>query len=287
MLIQLTDVELIYDAHYAMQDPFYLIQLSDCHLFAESTGKLLGLNTEQSLQQVLESIKTDGADGHQPSLFLATGDISQDASERSYQQFAQLMADWRISPLMILPGNHDDRSVMTHVLAEVAPQVWDRPPWRIIGLDTSVSGKVAGHLSQVQLRFLTEALTDEKVANNEIEHCLIFLHHHPVAISCDWLDQIGLQNTQALWQCIEACSKVRGISWGHVHQAHEFTYRGVKLFSAPSTCVQFKPLSRDFSIDETAPGYRWFCLRADGSIESGVHRVTHIKFEVDYSVKGY
>ena len=55
----------------------------------------------------------------------------------------------------------------------------------------------------------------------------------------------------------------------------------------PSTCVQFKPGSEDFAVDDAAPGYRWFDLHADGRIETAVSRVEGVEFEVDFSVKGY
>jgi Icc protein len=55
----------------------------------------------------------------------------------------------------------------------------------------------------------------------------------------------------------------------------------------PSTCVQFKPLSKDFAIDDVAPGYRWLDLYPDGRVETAVSRVDGVKFEVDFSVKGY
>ena len=34
--------------------PLRVVQLSDCHLFADTEGKLLGLNTQFSLDRVLE-----------------------------------------------------------------------------------------------------------------------------------------------------------------------------------------------------------------------------------------
>jgi Icc protein len=55
-----------------------------------------------------------------------------------------------------------------------------------------------------------------------------------------------------------------------VHQNHATERNGVKLFSTPSTCAQFLPMSAGFAIDQRPPGYRWLELNADGTIATEV-----------------
>ena len=86
---------------------------------------------------------------------------------------------------------------------------------------------------------------------------------------------------------VDQFSNVRSIIWGHVHQVFETERNGVQLMSVPSTCVQFLPKSQEFAVDKESPGYRWIELYPNGTIQSGVSRVTGVEFEVDYSVKGY
>ena len=43
--------------------------------------------------------------------------------------------------------------------------------------------------------------------------------------------------------------------------------------STPSTCMQFKPGSKDFALDDLAPGYRRIELFADGRIDTEVLRL--------------
>ena len=50
-----------------------VVQVSDCHLFASTEGKLLGLNTQFSLDRVLELVR---AEQTHMDLILATGDLS-------------------------------------------------------------------------------------------------------------------------------------------------------------------------------------------------------------------
>ena len=83
-------------------DSVLLVQLSDSHLFAETHGTLLGMNTADSLQRVIDLVLAQ-----QPKidLVLATGDLSQDGSLQSYQRFHQLSAQIP-APARWLPGNH-------------------------------------------------------------------------------------------------------------------------------------------------------------------------------------
>src|SRR5690554_7222962 len=66
-----------------------VIQLTDPHLRQDEDGLLLGMNTRRSLSAVLELVQQDG---HDPDLVVATGDISQDGSEESYQSFQEYMS---------------------------------------------------------------------------------------------------------------------------------------------------------------------------------------------------
>lgn len=68
-------------------DSVLLVQLTDSHLFAEAGGKLLGMDTAESLQRVVDLVLDE-----QPriDLMLATGDLSQDGSLASYKRFRQL-----------------------------------------------------------------------------------------------------------------------------------------------------------------------------------------------------
>ncbi len=261
--------------------PIRIVQFSDCHLFAEEEGKLLGLQTAFSLKLVLDLIQHEQKN---VAVYLATGDLSQDNSLRSYQRFAELTATLT-SPLYCLPGNHDEVTPMHTVLESherVSPCVVKLGNWRIVMLNSNIEGAVPGRLKEEQLLFLENALTSETNA-----HILVAVHHNPMPIGSKWLDNQGIQNGEAFLNLIDRHPHVKAIIWGHVHQVHESVRNGVKMLSVPSTCVQFKPNCEDFTVDDAAPGYRWLDLYEDGRIETGVSRVTAVKFEVDYSVKGY
>ncbi|MAR90253.1 MAG: 3',5'-cyclic-AMP phosphodiesterase [Pseudomonadales bacterium] len=262
------------------QPPIRIVQLSDCHLFRTTEGKLLGLNTEHSLSQVMDLIQLEQPDAE---LVLATGDLSQDGSDESYARFHRWMEAFSC-PVYWLPGNHDLTDIMqNHQAAQrMSPCVIDLGPWQVIMLDSTIRGKVPGRFAPAELQFLEQALQAATDC-----HVLIALHHQPVPVGSRWLDQQIVGNAADFFQVVDRFDNVQAIIWGHVHQVFETRRNGVQLMSVPSTCVQFMPQSQDFAVDKANPGYRWLDLFPDGSLDTGVSRVTGVEFVVDYSVKGY
>lgn len=265
---------------FAADSSVLLVQLSDSHLFAEAGGKLLGMDTCDSLCRVIEQMQQEQPD---IDLILATGDLSQDGSQASYERFRSL-TDVLGVPVRWLAGNHDEIPPMQVTCAgtSLLEPVFDVGAWRVTLLDSSIPGAVPGFLADNQLELLERALSEAPE-----RHHLICLHHHPVPIGCKWMEPIGLRNSAALFATLERHPQARAVLWGHVHQEFDQQRGNLRLLASPSTCVQFAPGSEDFQVGNEAPGYRWLRLHADGTLETGVSRVTGISFEVDYSVKGY
>lgn len=263
------------------QRPQRVVQISDCHLFASTDGRLLGLNTEDSLKLVLDRVAREHP---HIDVILATGDLSQDGSTTSYRRFQQHIERFR-TPSYWLQGNHDLTDPMVNTLgghSHLSPCLIEQGDWRIVMLNSSVEHEVPGYFQPSELAFLRSAL--EKTRGH---HTMVCLHHHPLPMGCDWLDTQVVKNAVEFWKVIDDFEHIRAIVWGHVHQESDQLRKGVRLLSVPSTCVQFKPHSKDFAVDDVSPGYRWFDLHADGRIDTTVSRVQGVKFEVDFSVKGY
>lgn len=261
--------------------PHRVVQISDSHLFASTEGRLLGLNTEDSLKLVLDKVAAEqsGID-----VILATGDLSQDGTPAAYARFHQHLSRFQV-PNYWLQGNHDITAPMLSTLggqSHISPCLIEQGQWRIIMLNSSVEHEVPGHFEPEELDYLKRALEQTRDY-----HVMVCLHHHPVPMGCAWLDTQVVRNAESFWSIIDQFPQVRAILWGHVHQESDQMRKGVRLMSVPSTCVQFKPKSSDFAVDDVAPGYRWLDLYDDGRIETAVSRVEGVKFEVDFSVKGY
>lgn len=264
----------------ALSSSILLVQLSDSHLFAEAQGALLGMNTRQSLETVIDLVLAE-----QPNIdfILASGDISQDGSVESYEAFRDLSA--RIAaPVRWFPGNHDELPQMEQVAqqGDLMQPIIDVAQWRVTLLDSAVPGSVPGFLAQSQLELLEKSLSEAPD-----RHHLVSLHHHPVSIGCEWMEPIGLRNAEAFFAVLDRFPRVRAVLWGHVHQEFDQMRNCVRLLASPSTCIQFAPGSLDFKVDTAAPGYRWLRLHDDGRLETGVSRVVGMEFTVDYAGGGY
>ena len=261
-------------------DTAMLVQLSDSHLFAEADGSLLGMNTRDSLQKVIELVRVQ-----QPriDLVLATGDLSQDGTLESYQQFREQTGQLD-APARWIPGNHDEPRIMAEAAVQSAllEPVVDIGNWRVTLLDSAVPGSVPGFLQDEQLQLLAQALSEAPE-----RHHLVCFHHHPVSIGCEWMEPIGLRNPEAFFEVLDRFPQARAVLWGHVHQEIDQLRNNVRLIASPSTCIQFEPGSEDFKVGEQAPGYRWLRLLPDGRLETGVERVTGFDFQPDYGSNGY
>ena len=80
-----------------------LLQITDPHLFKDTSKDLLGINTHESFSQVLKEIQTESFDY---DVVLATGDLVQDSSDEGYLRFVEMVKPLNKS-VFWLPGNHD------------------------------------------------------------------------------------------------------------------------------------------------------------------------------------
>lgn len=241
--------------------PARLLQITDTHLFADASKTLHGVNTRESLQRVLDS----AARQPRPDLVLATGDLVHD-QPAAYPVLAAMLKQLH-APVAAIAGNHDDAEEL-HTIQASGLQVGGvhrLGAWRILLLNTQVSGKVGGHLNQSDLRFLEDGLY---AAGRD--HVLVALHHHPVPLHSPWLDRIALDNPGKLFAVLDRFDNVRVVLWGHVHQEFESRRGDVRLLATPSTCVQFLPRAQKFTLDQKPPGMRWLSLHADGHIETRI-----------------
>jgi Icc protein len=241
-----------------------ILHITDPHLHAHREARMRGVKTDDTLVATLAHAL--GA-GRRPDVILATGDLVQDETRNGYERFRELTASIG-PPVYCLPGNHDSPAVMREVLSAVPFQycgVAQHAGWTLVMLSTFASNDDGGQLAPRELEFLERTLADRQA-----EHCLIAMHHHPVPMGSRWLDGVGLRNADEFLAICDRHSHVRGIVWGHVHQASDRERNGVRLLSTPSTCAQFRPASEDFALDTLPPGYRWIELHADGSINTSV-----------------
>ena len=258
-----------------------LIQITDCHLGPQKSETLLGLDTDESLEDVLRLIQQA-----EPTFdhLLCTGDVASEGHLDCYARYEKIVRRYFSQPLSWLAGNHDDADIMesSQEALGIQGRLVELGNWLVVLLDSSVPGQVYGQLAASELDFLEHVLK-----GHPGKHVIVSLHHQLIPVGCAWLDQYVVRNADALFSLIDAYPNVKIVTWGHVHQEFQSTRRGVQLLSTPSTCVQFKPLCEDFTVDTLMPGYRWFELNNDGSYETGIVRVTGKQYVIDYKSAGY
>jgi Icc protein len=246
----------------------HLLQLTDQHLFGDPARALRGVPTLPALRATLAAASSELASC---DAILATGDLVQDDAG-GYAHFRAEMG--RLGkPVLCLPGNHDDVPAMRAALAHPPFQcggTWDAGNWRLILLDSTIPGETAGRLADTELAFLEQAL-----GAAEGREALVCLHHHPVPMHSRWLDGVGLANGPELLALLRRFPRVRGVVFGHVHQAYDALHDGLRVIATPSTCSQFKPHSTDFAVDEAPPAWRSFTLHADGRLDTQLRWLSH------------
>lgn len=244
---------------------FCLIQISDCHLFADVDRCGYGqINPYQSLIKVL-TLAADIA----PDALLLSGDISNDCTAQSYQHLASLIeaylpgVDWHL-----IPGNHDDTVQMQRLFSAQMtcleqPVVMGR--WMLHGLDSQFQGT----LGKVEVEQL--ARLQDKLKAFPDHHHVVAVHHHPIACN-GWMDKHAWVNSELFLQWLDTQPAIRLVLHGHIHTDLSWS-RGQSLIQAcPSSCWQWT-VDADFGVADDAPGLRCIRLFADGRIASEVHRI--------------
>lgn len=242
-----------------------LVQVSDCHLFADKNKTGYNhVNPYQSLKLLLLKI-TD----LNPDCILVTGDISGDDSEQSYRHFLDLFSQFNlIDKCRVIAGNHDQSSSFNSLfahkdLAKKAPLQLDN--WCLHGLDTRYTATL-GQVSTEDLQHLVSNIH----ANPNHFH-LVACHHHPIETG-SWMDKHNWLNRDLFVNEIQQLCQVKLVVYGHIHaDTHTFLH-GCRYQSCPSSCWQFAN-TPEFSVSKELPGFNLFQLFDDGTFSHSTIRL--------------
>jgi len=245
--------------------PLRIVQITDLHLKTEPS-RLWGADVDAGLNAVLSHIRDRAPP---PDFIIATGDLVGDEPD-AYRRLRAMLEPLGV-PVYCLPGNHDFPAAMGRALRG-GPLRWERHlvfgNWQLVLLDSSFPNSPVGHLARREL-----ALLDTALAVHPDLHALVCLHHNPLPVGTVWLDTMTVVNGAALFAVLERYPRVRAVVWGHIHAEFAGLRGDIRLFAAPATSVQFKPNTPEPEVDELPPGYRWFELYPDGTLQTGVERV--------------
>lgn len=255
-----------------------LIQITDTHLMTDPNDVFIGIHPEQNFHQVITQ-----AQKQHPHIdaIIHTGDVAQEANPTTYQRYQHYMQSLNI-PFFQIPGNHDHLQYFPLAAPLPAPAVIDLDPWCLILLNSAVPNQVDGWIQTEQLQRLEKLLY-----SIQDKFIILACHHHPFPLKSKWLDQHQLKNTDQLTQILTQFHQIKMVLFGHVHQESTMLWQNTAFLSAPATCAQFKPLSEDFALDDTAPGYRYLHLKSNGQFETSIYRLEGYTSTINKEISGY
>lgn len=174
-----------------------------------------------------------------PDLVLLSGDLVDRGEPAEYEQARALLAPLDI-PLLVIPGNHDDRAAFRTAFADHAylpptpgPLHYvagDHGPVRIIALDVTLPGLHHGAVDDAALAWLEQALAAEPD-----RPAILMMHQPPFATGIPYLDIYGCEGGDRLAAVVARFPAVERIVCGHVHRFMQLRFAGTALCTAPST----------------------------------------------------
>lgn len=260
------------------QRDWTIIQISDTHLMDQADLEFVHMNPEHSFHTVLKQVQQQYP--HADAI-IHTGDLAQVPVPETYARYLSFMQTTGI-PFYQIPGNHDHAEHFPFHQNQNQVHVLHFGQWSIVLLNTAVPNQIDGWVAQQHLHQLEHIL--ETYAQ---QFMIVACHHHPFDMQSKWIDQHKLKNTNNLLDVLNKHSNIKAVICGHVHQDSLREWQNIQFFSTPSTCVQFKPLSDHFALDDESPGFRVLSLKENGELDTVVHRVANTQQKINIEISGY
>lgn len=251
-----------------------VVQITDIHLTAEPGSALYGVDTAQSLKNIIHEIRRLPG---KPDLVIATGDLAEDGARSTYERLRELLVALE-TPVYLLPGNHDNVSEMRSCfnVDEIFFTTKTRfSNWGIVFVNSQVEGHSHGFVNPAEIAELEKNITgfgDRPV--------LVALHHTPSDLCPSSGCKLG--NSDEFTALLNRHENVKGVIAGHTHNATEIDVGGHVQFTTPSTFayaihaqagepVDHEDFWSSHKLDGSIQGYRVLDLSAEGRIRSEVH----------------
>ena len=232
---------------------FSFIQITDHHLM-ESEGQIReGFVPGHALRMVMKHIAEHVAD--KADFILSTGDLVEPPTDAAYACAIKLLGlnpsaslpgpqhanleGLHEYPMYFLPGNHDDRQLLTRCLFPDSEPVdlynftFEHKGIQFVFMDWGPESK-AVFLPETR-GFLSQALKSELPS-------VIICHQHVKPIGSRWLDSFIADEIDEFWELITQPGikqKILGILCGHAHVTYQEEYEGIQILGLRSTAYPF------------------------------------------------
>ena len=193
-----------------------LLQITDTHILPP--GEVLYGSIDTALH-LREAVKEINRMRPLPDAVMFTGDLVENGDKAGYALFIELIKPLTI-PAWVIPGNHDDPSVMQEAFAgtpcfPVTDQTFQYAledlPFRILALNSRADGTELPEFNQHKLAWLTDQLDRSDKA------VLIAIHHPPMTTGIELIDMGGSEWYQGMKSVISTHDQVKLVICGHCH----------------------------------------------------------------------
>jgi 3',5'-cyclic-AMP phosphodiesterase len=215
-----------------------IAQITDTHISAPGKKTCGVAPMAENLTQCIESIN---ALEPRPDLVLLSGDVSHSATLNETRHAADILSALAM-PLFVVPGNHDDRQLLSVVFGPdtcplnkdgFADYVVEGYPLRIIALDTLDLGKPGGLLTEARLSWL-----DARLKEGNHQPTIIVAHHPPLKLGVPESDEDGFVGAEALGGIVAGHPNIERFMCGHIHLHTNTRWCGTVVTTAPSPGMQ-------------------------------------------------
>src|SRR6516225_4523936 len=226
---------------YGRDDDFYFVQLSDAHWGFEGPG--VNPDPKGTLPKAIAAVN---ALPSPPDFVIFTGDLTHTTDDTAVRhermrQFQQIIAQLKVKPLYLMPGEHDASLDAGAAYKEHFGQThytFDHKGVHFITLD-NVSDS-AGRVGAEQIAWLSADI-DRQPQDARI---VVFTHRplFDLAPQWDWATRDGAQAIEIL----QTRDNVT-VFYGHIHQEHHFKTGAIEhhaakglMFALPAPGSQLK-----------------------------------------------
>jgi Icc protein len=223
-------------------DPGHVVaHLSDPHLLAAGAKQYGVIDTEAGLALALARLgRLDPA----PQALVFTGDLADKAEPAAYSRLREVVepaAEAMGAQVVWVMGNHDERATYARGLFDeesdaTQDRVYDVAGLRIVSLDTSVPAYHHGEITDAQLAWLADVLSEPAPHGT-----LLALHHPPIPIPMMRAAEVIELHDQHRLADVLTGTDVRCILGGHFHYSTYSTFAGIPVSVASATCYTSDP----------------------------------------------
>ncbi|WP_328719241.1 phosphodiesterase [Streptomyces sp. NBC_00247] len=232
-----------------------LAQISDLHLDGSERATLRATRVMDHLRALPRPVDA----------LLVTGDIADHGDEAEYEEAARILA--APFPVLMCPGNHDERAAYRKALLEEAPghgpvnRAHHIGGTTILMCDSTIPGRDEGRLDAETLTWIGTTLA----ALPEDAPALIAFHQPPVRLHHPLPDSFMLEEPGELAALLDAYPQITAVLTGHAHTAAASTFAGRPLIVGPAVTWTLRlPWEGDEPADrEQPPGLAFHVLDDD------------------------